>query len=475
MKLLPSLGFLFAGACLHGYLFCDSVPGVNYLGFLALALAALRITAHRLKAHMPRTPLLVVILLGSATALYGPNWYSVVFWLCWLAVPTLLVSGGLSLPTALLQGFMGQIVAPFLYLRQVIAEALESVGAHSSRMLTMGLGAGALTLVFAALYLNTSDVLQEGIHYLFQNFYWTYLLSTAVGALLLMNALAPHRTPPIERLEQDLFTHTFSPVQDAEGLRQEALIVHRLLVGLIALATLPALVDSASLAGLIPYTRSLTLMADVHRSVALLMAGCGLVALLAAGVFRQAEGQADTTTRRLFYYFLLANLLLVAVACLKNTLYVNAFGLSFKRIGVYAWLALVIAGLGLTAEKIRRAHSFLWLVRSGTWAAALTLASYATLPTDYWVRLSQMSLPHPDIAYLVDQLSAAELHHLQADPRAIAVHRQMLAIRASSLPPKNPERIQAERFLNRWESHTLPQIGHWQSTNLAGYLAHEQR
>lgn len=472
MKLLPTLTFLIAGACLHGYLFYDSVPGVNYLCFLALALSALLVTARRLKTRIPFIPLLLVILLGSATALYGPNWYSVVFWVCWLAVPTLLVSDRVSLPSALLQGGLGQITAPFLYLRQVIAEALESFGASSPRMLTMGLGAGLLTLVFAGIYLNTSDVLQEGLSFLFQNFYWTYILTTLLGALIHMNALAPQRTPAIERLEHDLFQNSFSPVHDPQGLRQEALVVHRLLIGLIVLAVIPALVDIASLAGLIP--RTLTLMADVHRSVALLMAGCGLVALLAAGVFRQAEMQANTATRRLFYYFLLANLLLVTVACLKNSLYVNAFGLSFKRIGVYAWLVLVIVGLGLTAEKIRRAHNFLWLVRSSTWAAALTLASYATLPTDYWVRISQMRLAKPDIAYLVDQLSAAELHHLQADPRALAVHRQMLAIHAQDLPLDDPKRIKANRFLDRWKYHTLPDVEHWQSTNLADYIAQQK-
>lgn len=475
MKLLPTLAFVIAGACLHGYLFYDSVPGVNYLCFLALALSALLVSARRLTTSIPFTPLLLVILLGSATALYGPNWYSVVFWLCWLAVPTLLVSERVSLPSALLQGGLGQIIAPFLYLRLVIAEALESVGAGSSRMMTMGLGAGALTLVFAGIYLNTSDVLQEGISYLFRNFYWMYILSTLLGALILMNALAPKRTPAIERLEQELFSAHISPVEDAGGLRQEAVIVHRLLIGLIALATLPALVDITSLAGIIPHTRSLTLMADVHRSVALLMAGCGLVALLAAGVFRQAEMQANTTTRRLFYYFLLANLLLVTVACLKNSLYVNAFGLSFKRIGVYAWLVLVVVGLGLTGKKIHHARSFLWLVRSSTWAAALTLASYATLPTDYWVRISQMRLAKPDVAYLVEHLSPAELRHLQADPRALATYRQMLTIRAQDLPLENPQRIQAEQFLSNWKHHTLPDVRQWQSTNLADYLARQER
>jgi Domain of unknown function (DUF4173) len=90
-----------------------------------------------------------------------------------------------------------------------------------------------------------------------------------------------------------------------------------------------------------------------------------LATALLAGAFALASrpflGQGHAL-RALLILWLAQNVLLVASSLLRLDLYVGAYGLTYLRIAAGIWMALVAAGLGLTAWQVWAGRSNAWLI-----------------------------------------------------------------------------------------------------------------
>jgi hypothetical protein len=90
-----------------------------------------------------------------------------------------------------------------------------------------------------------------------------------------------------------------------------------------------------------------------------------LVTALLAGAFALAARPFAREDRQLRWFLLLwlgQNVLLTVSAMLRLELYVGAFGLTYLRIHAAIWMALVAAGLGLTAWQVLRNLPNRWLL-----------------------------------------------------------------------------------------------------------------
>lgn len=76
--------------------------------------------------------------------------------------------------------------------------------------------------------------------------------------------------------------------------------------------------------------------------------------------------------------WILQNVVLLATCLHKNYLYIDARGLTQKRIGVYFYLFVTFIGLMLTIVKMMKLKSNMYLVRTNTWSLFIVLIS-ATL------------------------------------------------------------------------------------------------
>lgn len=110
------------------------------------------------------------------------------------------------------------------------------------------------------------------------------------------------------------------------------------------------------------------------------------------------------------YLWIIQNVVMVLLNLYKNQLYVNEFTLTYKRVGVYFYLLLTVAGLVLTAYKILKKKNNFFLFRANGWAIACTflLAAFAnwdvlitrfniyyskSIDKDYLIRLSDDNIP----------------------------------------------------------------------------------
>ena len=73
--------------------------------------------------------------------------------------------------------------------------------------------------------------------------------------------------------------------------------------------------------------------------------------------------------RKLSYIWIAQNIILVISTAYRNTVYISNYGMTHKRIGVYVYLFLCVAGLVTTFIKIRNAKNNWFLFRKNAWIA----------------------------------------------------------------------------------------------------------
>lgn len=116
--------------------------------------------------------------------------------------------------------------------------------------------------------------------------------------------------------------------------------------------------------------------------------------------------------KRLAYLWIAQNLLLAASIIYKNLTYIQEFSLTYKRIGVFIYIILVIAGLLTTYLKVRDKKTTWYLLNINSWVALILLLIGSFIPWDSWITNYNLSKSaSPDFKYLI-HLSDANIPQL---------------------------------------------------------------
>ncbi|OXA80805.1 protein of unknown function [Flavobacterium aquidurense] len=142
------------------------------------------------------------------------------------------------------------------------------------------------------------------------------------------------------------------------------------------------------------------LSADTHQRVnsvifSILMA-VGVIAFYFKGGFNFDKKAVHLKT--LAKIWIVLNGLLIVSAFLKNSEYVSYFGLTYKRLGVYAFLTLAIIGLVYVFFKIKKQKTNAYLINQMVWYfyATVLLCSYVNwgnLITNYNISVNKTVEP----------------------------------------------------------------------------------
>jgi hypothetical protein len=117
---------------------------------------------------------------------------------------------------------------------------------------------------------------------------------------------------------------------------------------------------------------------------------------------------------RLTYLWIFQNALLLVGIIHKNQIYIDAFGLTYKRIGVYVYLLMTLAGLLTTFWKVRKLKSVWFLFRKNTLIAYGVLIISSLTNWDRLIAQNQINdAQHIDVLYLTN-LSDTVLPELQS-------------------------------------------------------------
>lgn len=107
--------------------------------------------------------------------------------------------------------------------------------------------------------------------------------------------------------------------------------------------------------------------------------------------------------RLLAYVWIILNLLLIVSAVFANMNYIAAYGLSFKRTGVYIFLLLSVAGLFFTFIKIKEKKTNIYLIKNMLWTVFVVLVINSVINWSWIItQHSIKNMQHPDLHYLYD-------------------------------------------------------------------------
>ena len=143
---------------------------------------------------------------------------------------------------------------------------------------------------------------------------------------------------------------------------------------------------------------------SVHQGVYALMFSIVCAIALILYFFRGNLNffQGNKRIKALTYIWIGLNVLLIAFTCYKNYHYVEALGLTYKRIGVFVYLLLTLTGLITAYIKVAQVKSFIYLARTNIATVFAFLIISASIPWDKsitWFNLT--TLENPDMIYLM--------------------------------------------------------------------------
>lgn len=104
------------------------------------------------------------------------------------------------------------------------------------------------------------------------------------------------------------------------------------------------------------------------------------------------------------------NMFLALSVVLRNIKYVNHFGLTYKRIGVFIFIALVLYGLGTMIFKINHKKTAYYLFQHNAWTMYIALVLLTTVNWDVLITSYNLkSSTQPDKHYMIKSLSDKNL------------------------------------------------------------------
>ena len=203
---------------------------------------------------------------------------------------------------------------------------------------------------------------------------------------------------------------------------------------------------------------------QVHQGFDTLVVSLISAILLIMYYFRANQNFYDRKARlvQMAMIWIVLNGLLALLTCYKNVLYVDTFGLTYKRIWVFIGMLLTGAGLLLTLFKIKRLKTNWYLIRQNSWILYFVMTFYVLVD---WDRLITWYNPNyakeVDMAYIFDNLGSTKLPYLaelikNKDPR-VEDHKYKLLGMKMEINDRSSD----------WRSSTMD--GRWLAKELADF------
>ena len=225
-----------------------------------------------------------------------------------------------------------------------------------------------LVIVFLKLYQFANPKFAEYTEFLnFEFISWSFVLLYAILLILLCGLYLFNNFDPSSKWDFDkknsVDTNYTDAFQTKIGTEIEQKMATMLLSVLNLLLVAFLVIDGITLFSAdIDY--ELTHSETVHQGINILITSIVLVIFIVGFIFRGALNfSKNKTIKTLTILWLILNIVITGFNSIKNYNYIDEWGLTHKRIGVYTYLALCIIGLVFTLHKVLKKKSFIFLVR----------------------------------------------------------------------------------------------------------------
>lgn len=263
-----------------------------------------------------------------------------------------------------------------------------------------------LAVIFFFLYQTSNPLFAENTKWINLDFISFSWLIFTIGGFYLVYGLFYHKTiPVIEKWENGLSLQNVLISDNNNKLEAErfAGVLLFVLLNLMLLVLNIGDVRTLYFKGGLP--KGISHSDFVHHGVGMIIFSIILATSLIMFLFRKNFEAVKNSNllKSLIYIWIFQNLMMLSSTAFRNQIYIHEFNLTYKRVGVYAWLMLAAVGLIIAANKIRKEKSNWYLIRSNFSVWIITLVSGSLINWDVCItqyNISNKPLKEVDFYYL---------------------------------------------------------------------------
>lgn len=264
-----------------------------------------------------------------------------------------------------------------------------------------------VVLLFISLYRNANPVfnnLIESIDLSFINI--GFIFTCSLGYFILFNIKRPVLVKEMEEIDEATPNDLALPENNFSGALlkkiQNEHLQASILIGILNVLLIIFLVTDFFLYQ--DNTAMSSFSNNVHNGVNTLITSILLAIVIISIYFRGNLNfyKDNLLLKRLTYTWLILNSILVLSTCYKNGAYIHYHGLTYKRIGVFIYLLMVVTGLYYTYAKINTKKTIWFVIKKSSivgffFFTGLSLIPYSKLVAYYNIKNAKKL----DINYLL--------------------------------------------------------------------------
>jgi len=495
-KFKLKLLFLILGSLLFTVLFWKQNIGINYFVFnLFLSICLLLFYPNFLKSNLTKLTFFGNFLISIFIVIYG-SVFSVVMYI----ISTILLIGTIQQPQIKLTFFLiiSTINNYFNSFREILNEFTQSSNSDKNlkfnklkRIFKIIIFPIIIFIVFFVIFKFANPVfakyadlilinIGEFFTNIFKHFSFGQIFFTLWGLTIIATILYNFKTQIIKEIDnnytenifrkkigKDKNVNSFFPKNNLNfGLKNEYRTALILVISINILIAIENIIDINSFWFGFEYDKTINMTQFVHEGTYLLILSILISMSLMIYYFRRNLNfyPKNKFLKYVNYAWIFQNIILTISVILRDYYYIYYYDLAYKRIGLIAFLILVIFGLITLFIKIKNQKTGYFLFRTNTWAV--------------YILLVLMSLVNWD-SYIANYNLNKTTNLQELDVKFI------LKLSEKTLPilSEHKEELKEGKFYNYYEMTNLDRkynnfVKHyysssWQSWNYANYKAYK--
>ena len=384
MKTINFKLYIFALSTIASLLFYDQDIGLNVFLFSVISIG-LFTYINRPKINREYLVGVIPVLLSSLFIVFYPQYFSFVIWLIAYLLFVSSAKASKYILVLFYQGVLSILSSPISIFKTNKKQKQTNIEGVSLNNWIVYFFIGLILFVFTFLYLKSNPVLGQ----LFKNIDFSFInigfvFFTLFQFLMLFGLYKIDTSKNIEQLnlKSILLSRGTFKNEDFEEFKVAKISILALGV-LLTFSNITDLV--VILSGKLP--EGLSYSAYLHQSFNILLFTLVLSIALIIYFFRGNLNFhiQNKFLKQITVFWIIQNIILGCITCYKNFIYVQVYGLTYKRLVVFIAVFIVLLGLGTTIYKIAKPYTNWFYFNLVTKGLCLLLCIFSFIKYDHLI------------------------------------------------------------------------------------------
>lgn len=364
---------------IYSFLFYGEHLGINLSIFTLLIILSFIFYDREILKKKNWTVVAMSCLLTGFSVLYLGNSLSIL-----ANILSLLILAGMSMSYkasvlfSMIYGTYSLISSPVYAAININNKKSETIDINRLKRKTLIIGVPVvITVLFFFMYKGSNPIFGSYADKInFDWISWGWISFTLTGLIFLYGFLNSRRIDKLARIDEvESLSVDPKKAKELKLFGKPVLIVDEFFSGKLLFILLNVLIAIVNLLdfNFIFITQELpdnmTFAEFLHQGVGMLVVSIAISIVIILFYFRgQLNFYKDNKTfKMLAYFWIIQNIFMLFSVCLKNHMYIENYGLTYKRIGIYVYSLLTLIGLVTTILKVYKVKINMYLVRLNGW------------------------------------------------------------------------------------------------------------